>query len=378
MKILVVGMVDSVHLGRWLEQFEASEHTFFVFPSSPHRRVHPKIARLMTRHPQKFCLPSFMILMSLPLWVLDRLMIDWLRGAMLALYARRNRPDLVHVLEFQNAGYLFLRGLSLSQTLSDANLLLTPYGSDIFWFEKFPRHLTKIRRLLDHASGLSCECRRDEVLATSHGFTGRFMPRIPAFGGIVLKDPKETSNSRGKLMVKGYQNKWGQAANAISAIQVAAPHLKDLEVHFYSCNLATVWKAKKLARETHLSVVTHLKGRLSHEEVQSLFADSVLYIGLSKSDGISASMIEAMANGAIPIQSNTSCSDEWLSSGVGGFLVDYDDIATISRHIIQIVCSTTLQEAARQRNYLDLKMKLSLEKTREAAEATYREFDVRD
>ena len=47
-KILVVAMADSVHTARWLEQFEGAEYEFLLFPSSPHRRIHPKISRLLS------------------------------------------------------------------------------------------------------------------------------------------------------------------------------------------------------------------------------------------------------------------------------------------------------------------------------------------
>jgi glycosyltransferase involved in cell wall biosynthesis len=48
-----------------------------------------------------------------------------------------------------------------------------------------------------------------------------------------------------------------------------------------------------------------------------MFARSKIYVGLSESDGISTSMLEAMAMGAIPVQTSTACCDEWFGdSGV--------------------------------------------------------------
>ena len=58
-KILIVAMVDSVHTARWLEQFENSENEFVLFPSSPHRRIHPKIVRLLSESSQmKISIPK--------------------------------------------------------------------------------------------------------------------------------------------------------------------------------------------------------------------------------------------------------------------------------------------------------------------------------
>jgi glycosyltransferase involved in cell wall biosynthesis len=56
---------------------------------------------------------------------------------------------------------------------------------------------------------------------------------------------------------------------------------------------------------------------MSHKAVLEMFAKSKIYVGLSESDGISTSMLEAMAMGAIPVQTSTACCDEWFGdSGV--------------------------------------------------------------
>ena len=370
MRILVVGMADSVHLGRWLEHFEDSEHEFLIFPSSPHRKIHSKIRSLMERKPAKFKIPSLMRFLALPLWVLDRLADNWVRGFLLSYYSLGFKPQLVHVLEFQNAGYTYLKARKINVVLADVRLLLTPYGSDMYWFMRFPKHERILRQLVGCAAAMSCECQRDEKLATSLGFKGQFMPRVPAFGHVQL-NTEMNDHVRDKIMVKGYQNKWGQAANAIRALKIAAPHLQELEIHFFSCNFSTIWRARKLAFETGLNVITHPKGTLSHDDIQKLFASTLIYVGLSKSDGISASMIEAMAGGAIPIQSNTSCCEEWLKDGEGGYLVDFDAITSIADHIIALVTSSDKLAKARERNFSDLLQNLEPTKTKRAVHETY-------
>jgi hypothetical protein len=48
-----------------------------------------------------------------------------------------------------------------------------------------------------------------------------------------------------------------------------------------------------------------------------LFAESKIYIGLSESDEIGTFLLESMGMGAIPVQTSTSCCDEWFQdSGV--------------------------------------------------------------
>jgi hypothetical protein len=45
--IFVVAMADSIHTARWLTQFADQELSIVLFPSTPHRRVHPVIKELV-------------------------------------------------------------------------------------------------------------------------------------------------------------------------------------------------------------------------------------------------------------------------------------------------------------------------------------------
>ena len=46
-KVLVVGMLDSIHVARWLGQFDDEYLDLYLFPSSPNRRLHPKLVDLI-------------------------------------------------------------------------------------------------------------------------------------------------------------------------------------------------------------------------------------------------------------------------------------------------------------------------------------------
>ena len=372
MKILVIGMADSVHLSRWLSQFKGSEHEFRVVSSSPHRTIHRQLKDLLST--PKFSMSWVSRVMSLPLWLGDRVFSNWLRGILVALEASIFKPDLVHVLEFQNAGYVFLRAEKLNPALRRTKLLLTPYGSDMFWFQRFPRHLTRIKLLLERADAMSCECHRDELLATSYRFQGKFMPRIPAFGGVRLSAPSGDRSQRRTIAVKGYQYSLGQAIMALEALELIASEIKDYEIVLYSCNRKTIQAAKKLQTSSGLTITCFPKFALSNDQVHALFARSAIYIGLSKSDGISASMIEAMANGAIPIQSDTSCGSEWMDDGVGGYLVDYADVSKISELVLTVLGDEQFQASAAQANFEKLSDLLRPEIITRAAQATYAEI----
>lgn len=369
MRVLVVGMPDSVHLARWLSQFESQDIEFIVFPSSPMRKVHSILSKLIESGHVTF--PRIFRFLALPMWLVDQFTSNWFRGALLAILARVQKPNIVHIFEFQNGGYLFLRARYLSRVLKQSKVILTPYGSDIFWFRQFPRHRRRIYKLLNVADALSCECERDQQLAKDFAFRGIMLPTIPAFGQTEFQKPTTAFEVRNKIMVKGYQNKWGRAINALSALRKLEPVLEGLEIHVFSCNGATLRYLRKWARKSRVLIKAYPKNALSHAEVQKLFAESLIYIGLSRSDGISASMIEAMANGAVPIQSNTSCGEEWIEDGKSGYLVGYDDIDKVSELVEYVISNRSVGAEMQRINREVLETRLNSQAISRIAMGTY-------
>jgi glycosyltransferase involved in cell wall biosynthesis len=370
MKVLVIGMADSIHLAKWLLQFSDSDISFRVISSSPHRLVHPKLNELLQN--PNFSMNWVSRCFSFLLWLGDRILSDRLRGALIASEIASFKPDIVHVLEFQNGGYAFLRARELAKATPGYKVLLTPYGSDISWYQNYPNHLRKLQKLLSMADGLSSECRRDELLAAKHGFSGIFLPRIPAFGSIHLVPPNPNRAHRNCIAVKGYQNKWGQALVALEALASIAPQLKDLTIEIYSAEGKAISAAKTLHKKTGLEVKIHRKHAMTNEEVLDLFSRSQVYLGLSKSDGISASMIEAMSRGAIPIQSDTSCCGEWLDDGIGGHLVKFDEVDVIASKVSKVISDKQFQVRAANHNYETLNIKLYAANNQNAALETYK------
>jgi glycosyltransferase involved in cell wall biosynthesis len=47
-------------------------------------------------------------------------------------------------------------------------------------------------------------------------------------------------------------------------------------------------------------------------------------------------MIESMANGAVPIQTSTSCAEEWIQHGKTGFILDPTDLEGLKKALLSI------------------------------------------
>lgn len=229
------------------------------------------------------------------------------------------QPSVLHALELQNAGYLGLRALSDGRARK-LKFMVTNWGSDIFWFQRFPKHKAKLQKLLLLADVYSAECERDIVLARSIGFTGKAMPVIPNAGGFSEADlaiPRLNPNERKTIALKGYHGWVGRAKVSLEVIRKMSEELRGFQIVVYSANRSVLKLSKQVAKQTGLEIKAFGKGAMSHKQVLELFAKSKIYVGLSESDGISTSMLEAMAMGAIPVQTSTACCDEWFGeSGI--------------------------------------------------------------
>jgi glycosyltransferase involved in cell wall biosynthesis len=239
--------------------------------------------------------------------------------------------------------------------------------------------MKKLRELAAFADAFSAECVRDTALAAEIGFNGLFMETMPNSGGIKIGGESSTADSkilsaRKTIVIKGYQNVWGQALFALKAIESLSPELQGFRIEMFSCNFKTIKEAKRLTKATGLEIITHRKHSLSHSQVLAIMRRSIAYIGLSKSDGISTSMIEAMSQGAIPIQSDTSCANEWISNGQDGFLVSFDDWQAVANGLRQIITDQEFVSNARATNYQTMRERYDSNRLAEIAHSYYKEL----
>ena len=276
-KIVIVCMFDSIHSARWLGQFRDQKIDFLLFPSSPHRRVHPELERLLCGSgAANFRLVPIARYFALPLWLLDKFANNFFRGSLLKQAIGNFRPSVVHSLELQNAGYVTLRALSAGKP-KGLKLLVTNWGSDIFWFQRFPKHKAQLKKLLQLADFYSAECERDILLARNLGFTGQAMQVIPNAGGFPEADfaiARLHPSERKTIALKGYHGWVGRAKVSLEAVREMSEELGDYEIVVYSANRSVVKLAKQVSKQTGLEIQVFGKGAMSHKQVLELFAKS--------------------------------------------------------------------------------------------------------
>jgi glycosyltransferase involved in cell wall biosynthesis len=368
-------MVDSVHFARWLAQFRESPIDFFLVSSSPHRRLHPILKKLLrdASMSASFKMNPISRVFGLPLWVLDKFLGNRIRGMIVVREVKRIQPHFVHAIELQNAGYVALQAFRELRLTEKPKLIVTNYGSDIFWYQNYEVHRTKLRQLMAIADRYSAECQRDVSLAKDLGFVGAILPVIPNAGGFTAPDPHELNAkaSRPLIAIKGYQNKWGRALIALQGVTQSADYLRRHCIVIFSSNRNTSRAARTLRKQTGLEVIVHKKNKLTHLEVQQILAQSSAYIGLSLSDGISTAMLEAMNAGAIPIQSNTACINEWVQDGITGFSVEPENPSQVANALRKILTDEDFTENARKLNQMTIAKKAEYQAVKNLALSFY-------
>lgn len=362
MRILFVAMPGSIHTARWIGQLGHTGWDLHLFPSL-WEPPHPALNRI-TVHTGVVGRRTNGVGRSVKVrgfWPFRRgaTTLYWLANTStlrrlvnpatrLATLVRSIRPDLVHSLEFQHSAYLTLEALA-HKGESFPPWIVSNWGSDIFLFSRLAAHRARIKEVLTRCDYYACESQRDLDLARQLCLKGEALPILPAGGGFDLKaceelrSPEPTS-SRRLIVVKGYQHFAGRALVALRAIARCAGMLERYRIAIYGATPDVAIAAELLASDTGLQV--ELIPPCSHEEILRRLGQARIYLGLSISDAVPASLLEAMVMGAFPIQARTSCANEWVEDGVTGLLVPPEDPDVVADAVIRAASEDALVDSA--------------------------------
>lgn len=363
--ILFIAMPDSIHTARWIEQLYEQDWDIHLFPSTIIPVLHPRIHQVTVHyflHKQQV-LDIYPPKNSVVKWFeravysvlrrgFNQLLLPW-RTKQLAKIIEDIQPDIIHSLEIQHAGYLTLAAKALVKNTFPI-WIVTNWGSDIFLFGKIPLHQEKIKQVLAQCDYYACECERDVQLARQFGFNKTVLPVFPNTGGFDLnkleKIRNQLSSTRNIIMLKGYQHFAGRALVGLQALADCADLLRSYTIVIYSASQQVIKAAKIFNQNTGITIKIIVQGT-AHEDILALHAQAKISIGLSISDAISTSLLEAMVMGSFPIQSCTACADEWITHGVSGFIVPAEQPEIIAMWIRKALSDDELVNHAAEINW---------------------------
>jgi glycosyltransferase involved in cell wall biosynthesis len=385
MKILIIAMTDSIHTARWVSQVADQGWEIHIFPSIfggithnqlKNNNIHDDFLSFGKRVGINFiALPK--LFLALPDLVLAGFNFKKFHQLRLIKLIKRLKPNIVHTLEFQTSGYLMLDA-EKSVKKKSFKWIATNWGSDIYYFGRFPEHEKKIKEILSLCDYYSCECQRDVALARQFGFRGQILPVFPNAGGFDLAKirhlNKVKTSARKIIALKGYQGWAGRSLVGLKALEKCRDLLGGYEVVLYSVgsNPEVISAVETFRKKTNISA-TILPNKISHEEILSLHGHARISIGLSISDAISTSLLEAMVMGSFPIQSSTACADEWVIDGKTGILVLPEDVDGIERAIRKALTDDKLVDTAAIENAETAKKRLDHQFLKEKAVQFYKD-----
>lgn len=390
LRVLHVGLIDSIHLVKLLDLLQGLGWEQHLAPSVPGVPAHPEL-RGVTVHPLAPASPSRRrrvrgaareALRRLPsvsraLRLPPRGPARTGRAGQLADLIQELAPDLVFSHELQQAGYLTLEARALLPSFP--RWAVSCWGNDLFLYGRLPEHRLRLEALLAAADHFLCDSERDVALARELGLRGGLLPVIPIAGGYDIEASQAVRapgppSARRDITLKGYQHWAGRALVGLRALARIPELLVGRRLVVYSAHPDVALAARLLAADTGLELL--LPGTLSLEDMLRLQGRARVSVGLSISDGVPQTFLEALLLGAFPIQSSTSTASEWVEDGVTGLLVPPEEPTAVAAALRLALTDDALVDAAAVRNLETARRRLDRPTIRARLHGALREVEA--
>ncbi|MBM3706992.1 MAG: glycosyltransferase [Actinobacteria bacterium] len=393
MKLLIVAMANSIHTARWISLINDQGWDIYLFPVDFFTEVHPIIANLEYQirvHGPKFLqtlikkykvmksgiktveeIDTYELLkryeqgeFSIKSLLRKLFPVNYLKE--LYKIIKKVKPDVIHSMHIQEAAFLTMEVKKMMCSSFPA-WIVSNWGSEIDLFRFFPDQRKKIMEVLKNCDYYSGECVREIPIIKDLGFKGKIFAIIPNSGGVDFEYIKKfrssgSISSRRIIMLKGYSNWAGRAITGLRALERCCDMLEGYKIVIYCVDSLDV----KIAA-TYFTIKTGIETIIlpfgtTHEEILNYHGNARISIGLSITDAISTSVLEAMAMGSFPIQSKTSCANDWFVEGKSGIMVSPEDSEEVEKAIRIALTDDKLVEDAAEINYRILFEKLGKNK----------------
>lgn len=352
MKILMVSM-NSIHFVRWTQQLEHSGHEVFWFDIlDGGKSKHLPWVQQITGWKQKY--PNFkgryFLKKRLPLLYKKlSFLFEYNTEKVFEKVLQDVKPDLVH------SFVLYISCTPILKVMQKHNQMpwvYSSWGSDLYYFKNIDSYKHDILNVLPRINYLITDCKRDISIAKSLGFEGIVLGTFPGGGGF---DYEETDKyimpilERKSILVKGYQGRSGRAIQVIKALQLITDELNNFDIIVFGTDKEV--EAYIVENEVSKKITIKVLSRnhfLPHHSILKLMGEALIYIGNSNSDGMPNTLLEAISQGAFPIQSNPGgASSEVIMNGENGFLIeDCNSSEAIKELILKAISNLNLIENA--------------------------------
>ncbi|SEO45824.1 protein involved in gliding motility RemC [Flavobacterium sp. CF108] len=242
---------------------------------------------------------------------------------------RNEKPDMV--IAERTTSYGFLAALSGSKTIAIAQQGRTdlwPENSILYPFKKFIQKYAFKKAHLIHAWG--------PVMTISMKEIGVDMSKVlvlPKGIDLSLFTPSTNySNKIEAIVTRSLQPEY-RHDSILKAFGIL--HQKGIDFSLTIVGDGTRLQfLKDLAKELQIENKVIFTGRIPNTELPKLLQQSNIYISMPITEGVSASLFEAMACNCYPVVSDIEGNQSWITHRQNGQLITIDDIEMLSNELI--------------------------------------------
>ena len=174
-----------------------------------------------------------------------------------------------------------------------------------------------------------------EKLWLNAGLTQSKVFKIPYGIDLIQSQPLYPKNRSQIISTRNWEKSYNQET-ILRALNLIKENLFYETVNFAGGG-NTLSKLRLDFRQLEVEKKIYYMGKLDNSEILNILPNYRLYISASSSDGVSVSMLEAMASGTPVLVANIESNKEWITHGENGFLFETFSPKDLSVKIIEIL-----------------------------------------
>ena len=245
---------------------------------------------------------------------------------------RRLSPDVVH------AHYATSYGM-LATLAGRHPLVVTSHGDDVLVAPRSRLPRLVVRYVLRRADLITVP--GDHMVSVVEALTAPLEKRILSFQyGVevdrlaAVAEDVRAARAAGPIRVVCVRQLW--RLYRVDLLIQAVAHLRSEGVDV-ECDIAGDGEERaaleSLTRELALEDRVRFHGYVQPAQAERLLASGDVYVSTSETDGLSVSLLEALALGVVPVLADIPANRGWIEDGVSGVLVDHSADA-VARAIV--------------------------------------------
>lgn len=305
MKILFIALAHSSHTISWVSMFENTNDNLLVYGINRSQGNYKN--NILTFNLQENYSLTNRILVKfkkiffniLPLTYFDNQLID------LRKVIKQERPDIVHTLGFEDAGFILTHLLEIKGFDKEFKWVHTFRGGPEL---KFTQNHSIITKLLQSCDSVICDNPINYNLLKMYNVNSDnlYMKVVPGTGGVHLNKSKDellnqVKSNRTILIPKAYECNASKVLPIFEAIRNIWHIIQPCKIIITAASDEAKMWFNTMPEEIKISTIVY--DRISREEFLELLETARILVAPSLLDGIPNVLYESMALGVAPILS---------------------------------------------------------------------------